>query len=95
VKCRPTHADSVDYCVVAYLPNPDHNGVVLVIEGTGAEATEGAGDFLLSDDQLSNFKKMMHVDKFPYFEVLLKVSSVRGTPLTATIVAYRAYPNLH
>lgn len=90
-----THTDSVDYCVVAYMPNPDQNGIVMLIEGTGAEATEGAGDFLLSEDQLSNFKKMLHVNKFPYFEVLLKVSSVRGTPLTATIEAYRAYPNLH
>lgn len=90
-----THTDSVDYCVVAYMPNPDRNGIVLLIEGTGAEATEGAGDFLLSEEQLSNFKEMLHVNKLPYFEVLLKVSSVRGTPLAATIEAYRAYPNLH
>jgi hypothetical protein len=85
---------SVEYCVVAYLPNPDHHGIVLLIEGTNAEATEAAGDFLLSEDQLSNFKKMLHVTKLPYFEALLKVSSVPGTPLTATIDAYRAYPNL-
>ena len=90
-----THTDSVDYCVVAYMPNPDKNGVVLLIEGTGAEATEGAGDFLFSEEQLSNFKKMLHVNNFPYFEVLLKVTSVRSTPLTATIEAYRVYPNLH
>jgi hypothetical protein len=90
-----TSTDLVDYCVVAYLPNPDNNGIVLLIEGAGAEATEGAGDFLLSEEQLSNFKKMLHVNTLPYFEVLLKVSSVRGTPLGATIEAYRAYPNLH
>ncbi|HUA91522.1 MAG TPA: hypothetical protein VL991_03085 [Terracidiphilus sp.] len=87
--------DSVQYCVVSYLPNPDHNGVVMLIEGTDAEATEAAGDFLMSDDQLSSFKKLMHVDKFPYFEVLLKVSSVPGTPLTASVEAYRTYPYLH
>lgn len=87
--------NSVQYCVISYLPNPDHNGVVMLIEGTNAEATEAAGDFLLSDDQLSSFKKMLHTDKFPYFEVLLKVSSVTGTPLTASVEAYRAYPNLH
>jgi hypothetical protein len=69
--------------------------VVLLIEGTGAEATEAAGDFLLSDDQLSAFKKLLRADKFPYFDVLLKVSSVPGTPLTATVEAYRSYPNLH
>jgi hypothetical protein len=89
------NADSVSYCVVAYLPKPDHTGVSLLIEGTDAEATEAAGDFLLSEDQLSSFKRLLHVSKLPYFQVLLKVSAVRGTPLAATVQAYRAYPNLH
>ena len=87
--------DSTQYCVVSYQPNPDQNGVVLLIEGTGAEATEAAGDFLLSEEQLSALRKLFHGVKFPYFEVLLKVSSVPGTPLAATVEAYRAYPNLH
>jgi hypothetical protein len=86
---------SVGYCTVAYLPKPDHNGSVLLLEGTGSEATEAAGDFLLSEDQLSNFQKMLHVTKLPYFEVLLKASQVKGTPLSTTLVAYRTYPNLH
>ncbi len=81
---------SVGYCVIAFLPNPSHNGVVLLIDGTNAEATEAAGDFLLSEDQLSAFKKLLHVSELPYFQVLLKVSSVRGTPLSTTVQAYRA-----
>ncbi len=87
--------ETMGYCVVAYLPNPDQNGKVLLIEGTNSEATEAAGDFLLSEDQLSNFRKKLNVSDFPYFEVLLKIVQVRGTPLTATIEAYRTYPNLH
>jgi hypothetical protein len=83
------------YCVVAYLPNSEHNGVVIMLEGTDAEASEAAGDFLLSESQLSDFRKLLRVNKWPYFEVLLKVSEVRGTPLTATVEAYRTYPNLH
>ncbi|MGA1983937.1 MAG: hypothetical protein ABSG84_15905 [Acidobacteriaceae bacterium] len=83
--------DSVGYCTVAYLANPDHNGSVLLLEGTGSEATEAAGDFLLSEDQLSNFEKMLHTAKLPYFEVLLKTSQVRGTPLSTSLVAYRVY----
>ena len=90
-----TQTDTVHYCVVAFLPNPGHNGIVLLIEGTNAEATEAAGDFLLSEDQLSSFKKALRASTFPYFEALLKVSSVRGTPLTATVEAYRTYSNLH
>ena len=30
----------------------------------------------------------------PYFQVLLKVSAVRGTPLSASLEAYRTYPLL-
>ena len=84
-----------EYCLVAYLPNPDRNGVVILLEGTDAVSSEAAGDFLLSEDQLSDFEKILHVTSFPYFEVLLKISEVRGTPLTETIEAYRTYPNIH
>jgi hypothetical protein len=79
---------------VAYLPNPSRNGVILIVEGSNAEATEAAGNFLLSEPQLSNFKQRLRVNQFPFFEVLLKVSSVPGTPLTANVETYRTYPNL-
>ncbi|MGA9133497.1 MAG: hypothetical protein WB384_15980 [Candidatus Sulfotelmatobacter sp.] len=80
--------------VVAYLPLPDHQGKVLILDGTGAESVEADGDFLLSESRLSSFQKLLHVNKLPYFEVLLKINLVRGTPLDSTIVAYRTYPNL-
>jgi len=86
---------SVGYSTVAYLPNPDHNGSVLLLEGTGSEATEAAGDFLLSEGQLANFQRMLHVSRLPYFDALLKTSQVKGTPLSTTLVAYRTYPNLN
>jgi hypothetical protein len=86
--------DTVGYCIVAYLPNPSGTGKALLIEGTSVEATEAGGDFLLSESRLSNFQKTLQVNKFPYFEVLLKTSQVKGTPFTATIEAYRTYPNL-
>ena len=87
------HVDrSVGYCVVAYLPNTGHDGKVLLLEGTSSEATEAAGDFLLSADQFTAFKNMLHTAQLPYFEVLLKTSQVRGTPFTATVEAYRIYP---
>jgi hypothetical protein len=88
-------SDSTGYCVVSYMPKPDRSGIVLLVEGTNAEATEAAGDFLLSEDELAGFKRMLHVSTLPYFQVLLKVSSVRGTPLAATVEAYRTYPGIH
>jgi hypothetical protein len=91
----PPPESSSGYSVIAYLPNPGQNGKALIIEGTGSEATEGAGDFLTSEDQLARFRKLLHVDKLPYFEVLLKTNILNGTPLDAEVVAYRTYPNLH
>jgi hypothetical protein len=80
------------YSVVAYLPNPGQAGKVLIIAGTGSEATEGAGEFVTSEDQLAAFQRLLHGSTLPYFEVLLKTTHLNGTPLDAKIVAYRTYP---
>ena len=90
-----TPTDGVQYCVVAYLPNPEHNGKILLVQGTASESTEAGGDFLLSESQMSSFQNMLHVTRFPYFELLLKTTAVSGTHFTTTIVAYRTYPTLH
>ena len=88
-----TRADPSGYCVVAYLPNPSENAKVLLIEGTSVQATEACGEFLLSEEQMSNFQKMLHVTRFPYFEVLLKTAQVKDTSFTGTIQAFRTYPS--
>jgi hypothetical protein len=82
----------VGYCLVAYLLNPDLGTRALLIEGTSSEATEAGGDFLLSEDEFSGFEKTLKSNGMPYFEVLLKTSQARGTPITASVVAYRNYP---
>jgi hypothetical protein len=90
-----TDADPLGYCIVAFLPSPNHNGKVLIIEGTSAEATEAGGNFLLSENQLSSFQKRLHAASPPYFEVLLKTSQASDTPFSTVITAYRTYPDLH
>lgn len=85
----------IGYSVVAYLPNPSGIGATIVIAGTGSDATSGAAKFLTSEDQLENFRKLLHRDRFPYFEVLLKTSQTGGTAFNAQIVAYRIHPELH
>jgi hypothetical protein len=89
----PAPGPNSGYSVVAYLPN-DAGGKVLIVAGTGSEATEGAGEFLTSEDQLAAFQRLLHVSTLPYFEVLLKTTHLNGTPMNATIVAYRTYPGL-
>ncbi len=83
------------YCVVAYLPNSQQTGKVLIIAGTDSAATEGGGDFVTSEDQLSRLEKMLHVAALPYFELVLKTSNLNGTPIDEQIVAYRTYLGSH
>ena len=83
------------YCVIAYLPSPDHNGSALLIQGTSGEPTEAGGEFLTSEEKMSGFQKMLGVSKFPYFEILLKTSWVKGTPIDSNVVAYRTFPETH
>ncbi|MGD0942101.1 MAG: hypothetical protein ABR905_20600 [Terracidiphilus sp.] len=85
---------TVDYCSVAYLPNPNHNGRILVVEGTSWVASNAGVEFLLSEDQLSAFRKKIRATEFPYFNVLLKTTRVSNISLDTTIEAYRTYPNL-
>jgi hypothetical protein len=82
------------YSVVAYLPNPSHNGNVIILTGTDSDATSAAAEFLTSEEQLEKFQNTLHVREFPYFEVLLKTSRLSGTSLSSELLAYRTYPSL-
>ena len=84
-------SDGVGYCLVAYLPNPGHSGKFLLIQGTSPAATQGAEFFLLSEKQMATFQGVLSHHNSTYFEVLLRTSQVNGTPLAATIVAYRVH----
>jgi hypothetical protein len=84
---------AVGYSVVAFLSNPSRTGNAIILAGTDSDATGAAAEFLTSEDQLERFRSMLHTDRFPYFEVLLRTSQLSGTPLHADLVAYRTYPN--
>lgn len=90
-----TPSGAVGYCSASYLPNPEHTGRVLLIEGTSSEAAEGCGDFLISEPGMENLRKRLGASSFPYFQVLLRTSQLIDTPIAATIVAVRSFPNLH
>jgi hypothetical protein len=83
------------YAVISYLQNPQQSGKVLIVAGTDSAATEGASDFLTSEDQLARFQNLLHVTALPYFELVLKTTNLNGTPIDAQIVAYRTYPATH
>jgi len=83
--------DNTGYCVVAYLPNTGHSGKFLLIQGTSPAATQAAEFFLLSEPQMAALKQKLSGQNSPYFEVLLRISQVTGTPLAASIEAYRVH----
>jgi hypothetical protein len=85
----------IGYSAIAYLPNPSHTGNAVILAGTDSDATSAAAEFLTSETQLRQFENMLHVQKLPYFEVLLKTSRLSGTSLSAEVLAYRTYPELH
>jgi len=85
----------VGYSVVAYLPNPSKTGNAIILAGTDSDATSAAAEFLTSEDQLEKLRNTLHVQKFPYFEVLLKTYRLSGTSFNAEPVAYRTYPEIH
>lgn len=83
------------YAVIAYLPNPSHTGSIIILAGTDSDATGAAAAFLTSEGQMENLRNRFRVNRFPYFEVLLKTSRLSGTFFDAEPVAFRTYPNLH
>lgn len=83
--------DPVGYGIIAYLPNPSHTADALIIAGTNSQATDAAGEFLTSEASMERWLRELHSTRIPYFEVLLKTTRLRATPLGAEIVAYRTF----
>ncbi len=81
------------YAIVALAGNPDQNGNVLVLAGSNAEATEAAGKLAVNLDALSKILKGAGIDaRGPVrrFEILLRVSTMAGSPNTFDVVACHA-----
>lgn len=73
--------ESTSYASIALLPNLAHTGYVLVLDGTGMEATEAAMEFLSSPESADKIKHLLkgrELDDAAPFEILLRVYSVQG-----------------
>jgi hypothetical protein len=80
------------YGVVAFLPNLSQSGNVLMIEGTTAEGTEAAWEFLSSGNRFADFVRRNHLDKggkIPYFELVLRAVTHGGAPVESICVSHR------
>jgi len=84
------------YSIVALVPNLRNAGSVLIIGGTTAESTEAAGEFIMNSDSSSgllNDLMKRNGNRIPYFEVLLRSSTLSGIAKNAEIVADRILPD--
>jgi hypothetical protein len=84
------------YGAISFLPNLGHNGNVLIIEGSVAEGTEAAGDFVCDPsfvDQLRRHLRLSQKDPIPHFELLLRISALPGSPAKAEYLTHRVLPD--
>lgn len=82
-----------EYADVAYLPNLNHNGNVLILEGNEMAGTEAAFHFVKKSGSFISFLKQKGLwkdGKARYFEVLLRTDSVNNMPVKITPITYRA-----
>lgn len=80
------------YAVVAFVPNLNGQGDVLILEGTSMAGTECAWDFVADDAQLLPFlAKIRRRDGvLPHFEVVLGANNLSGSAAKSRILAWRA-----
>jgi hypothetical protein len=73
------------------MPNPSNTADALIIAGTNSQATDAAGEFVASENSMERLQQKFPQKRVPYFEVLLKTTRLRSTPIDAEIVAYRTF----
>ena len=86
-------ASSVDYAVVALLPNLKSSGNVLLLAGTAMQGTEAAGDTVVRDELPADLQNIVRSAKgsADTIEILLEAQVVAGIPRDVKVVAYRAH----
>lgn len=77
------------YSSVAFIENLT-GGNVLLIGGAASSSQEGAADFVTSDKLLGRLaQKIARGGKMPYFDAVLKTSTIDGMSQEPSIAAYR------
>jgi hypothetical protein len=83
---------ALSYCDIAFLPNLNKTGNLLVISGTEMEGTEAGGEFLTTPLGMATLQRYVKLDgngRLPYFEVLLKSSKMGGAAPGFEVIVVR------
>ena len=88
-----TGTSGEDYATIALLPGLNGRGNVLLLQGLQQEGTEAAGRFLANAEDRQHLRESLHIPNFApglfYFEILLRIRAIDGTPNEVSIVATR------
>ena len=81
------------YGLIAYLPNINGAGKVLLLEGTSQAGTQAAAQFVLNNPRLTAFLHTLRQSRqaVPYFELLLESDKFADRASGSKIVAYRVH----
>jgi hypothetical protein len=83
-------SDFSGFCLIASLAANDGRSNLLLIQGTGSEESQAAGDFLRSSDEMNLLKQKLGRKTAGHFEVLLRTRKLLGAPLSMDILSVRA-----
>ncbi|HEV2500547.1 MAG TPA: hypothetical protein VGY31_13300 [Terriglobia bacterium] len=86
------------YGLITYLPNLRHTGNVLILGGTSSEGTEAAGDFITDPRTAPVIRRYLKVRtsaaSIPYFQLLIKTTTLDNTPSKLQVIASRIMQSL-
>jgi hypothetical protein len=83
-------ATGQSYAIIAFVPNPDQNGQVLLLAGANAEGTQAAGKLITDVPRFSEALRECGISPtgpLKHFELLLKLNTMAGSPNDAHIEA--------
>lgn len=88
---------SVTYGLVTLLPNLQHTGNVLILEGTTGAGTEAAGDFVTNPHYALNLRQYLGLKSkpasLPYFQLLFRTVVLDNAPGDLTVISHKLISN--
>jgi hypothetical protein len=88
-------ATGQSFAIIAFVQNLDQNGQVLLLAGANGEGTEAAGRLVTDPGRLANVLHGCGIHPggpFKHFEILLRLSTMAGSPTNVDVVACHALP---
>ncbi len=89
---QPAHET---FAIVAYLPNLDRNGHLLLLQGLDVAGTQAAAEALIHPEAIAPIlqRATLPDGTLRSFEILLRSSSIGSESAGAAIIGSRIYPN--